>query len=263
MRLARTGGNVRVSLALGRRSLRQAFRRPMFFAPIFIFPSLFLAVNTGGAGNAVNLKGFPEVHGFLDFQLAGAIVQATMLSAVSAGTSLALDIESGFMDRLMTAPIARSTVVLGRLLTNLILGGLAGLWFLAIGLIFGAIIEGGVLGALLILVLSALTAAAFGTIGAALALRAGRVSVVQGVFPLVFVILFLSSAFFPEALLQQPAKAIANVNPMSYIADGIREPVISGVFGNVLVDCLLGIAGVAALGLFLSARAMRGRLRAS
>jgi len=235
----------------------------MFFAPIFIFPSLFLAVNTGGAGSAVNLEGFPDVNGFLDFQLAGAIVQATMLSAVSAGTSLALDIETGFMDRLMTAPIARSTVVWGRLFTNLVLGAMAGIWFLTVGLIFGAVIEGGVLGALLILVLAALTAAAFGSIGSALALKAGRVSVVQGVFPLVFVILFLSSAFFPAALLQEPAKAIANVNPMSYIADGIREPVIAGIFGNVLIECLLGITSVAALGLFLSARAMRGRLRAS
>jgi ABC-2 type transport system permease protein len=255
--------DLRVSLTLARRALLQAFRRPMFFAPIFIFPSLFLAVNTGGAGSAVNLEGFPEVHGFLDFQLAGATVQATMLSAVSAGTSLALDIETGFMDRLMTAPISRYTVVAGRCLANVVLGALAGAWFLALGLIFGAIIKGGVAAVLLILVLSGLTAGAFSTIGAAIALKAGRVSVVQGVFPLVFVILFLSSAFFPEQLLTQPAKGIANVNPMSYIADGLRQPVISGIFGNVLLDCLLGIAVVAAIGLVLSSRAMRGRLRAA
>ncbi|MEX0993481.1 MAG: ABC transporter permease [Solirubrobacterales bacterium] len=253
----------RVVGALGRRSLRQAFRRPMFFAPVFVFPSLFLAVNTGGAGAAVDLPGFPAVHGFLDFQLAGAIVQSAMLSAVSAGTSLALDIETGFMDRLMAAPISRLSVVLGRLSANVVLGFMVGVWFLGLGLIFGAHIEGGVAAVALVILLSGLTAGAFGWIGAALALRAGRVSVVQGMFPLVFVILFLSSAYFPQALLEQPAKAVANVNPMSYIADGLREPVIANITGAVTLECLAGIAIVALVGMLWSASAMRRRLRAA
>ncbi len=261
--MTRLRSDLRVSAALGRRSLRQMFRRPMFFAPVFIFPTLFLAVNTGGAGSAVDLPEFPEVNGFLDFQLAGAAVQATMLSAVSAGTSLALDIETGFMDRLMIAPISRSSVVLGRLVANVAMGFMAGVWFIAIGLIFGAIIVGGVFGVLLFIILAGLTAGAFGTIGAAIALKSGRVSVVQGVFPLVFVILFLSSAFFPQQLLEEPAKAVSQVNPMSYIADGLREPVISGVTGDTILDAVLGIAFVAVLGMFLSARAMRGRLRSA
>jgi ABC-2 type transport system permease protein len=233
----------------------------MFFAPIFVFPSLFLAVNTGGAGSAVDLPGFPEVHGFLDFQLAGAMVQSTMLSAVSAGTSLALDIETGFMDRLMTAPISRFSVVLGRVLANVVLGFLTGIWFLGIGLIFGAHILSGVDGALLVISLAGLCAGAFGGIGTWLALRAGRVSVVQGMFPLVFVILFLSSAYFPQALLEQPAKDVAEVNPLSFIAEGMRDPIIAGVSADVILECLAGIAIVAAIGLTFSARAMRRRLR--
>lgn len=254
---------LRVVLALARRALRTAFRRPMFFAPLFIFPTLFLAVNTGGAGRAVDLPGFPQVHGFLDFQLAGAIVQSTMLSAVSAGTALALDIETGFMDRLMIAPISRFSVVVGRLAANLVLGSLAAIWFLGIGLIFGAEIAGGVRGFVVVLLLAALTAGAFGAIGAAIALRSGRVSVVQGTFPLVFVILFLSSAFFPENLLEQPTKAVAQVNPMSFIADGMRQPIINGISSSVTVDGLAGIAIVLAIGLTLSAGAMRRRLRAA
>jgi ABC-2 type transport system permease protein len=257
------GVEVRVIRELARRALLQAFRRPMFFAPIFIFPTLFLAANTGGAGSAVDLPGFPDVNGFLDFQLAGAIVQSTMLSAVTAGTALALDIETGFMDRLMCAPISRFSVVLGRVLANVVLGLMAGIWFIGIGLIFGAHIISGVDGALLVILLAGLCAGAFGGIGAALALRAGRVSVVQGMFPLVFVILFLSSAYFPEALLEQPAKAVAEVNPLSFIAEGLREPVIAGVSARVILECLAGIAIVAAIGLALSARAMRRRLRAA
>ena len=66
--------NARVVAALGKRSIRQTFRRPQLMAPIIIFPTLLLAVQTGGASGAVNLPGFPEVNGFLDFMLAGAMI---------------------------------------------------------------------------------------------------------------------------------------------------------------------------------------------
>ena len=118
-----SGHESRVVAELGRRSIRQAFRRPQFLAPIIIFPSLFLAVNTGGAGRAVDLPQFPEVHGFLDFQLAGAMLQSTMLAGVSAAIALALDIEIGFIDRLFAAPIARASFVLGRLAATAVMGG--------------------------------------------------------------------------------------------------------------------------------------------
>ena len=90
--------------------------------PIVIFPSLFLAVNVGGAGRATDIPAFPDVAGFLDFELAGAIVQSTMLSAVSGGIALALDIESGFMDRLIASPISRAAIVVGRLVATAVMG---------------------------------------------------------------------------------------------------------------------------------------------
>jgi ABC-2 type transport system permease protein len=259
--IERLVSELRVIASLGRRSLNQAFRRPQFLAPIIIFPSLFLAVNTGGAGRAVDLPSFPEVHGFLDFQLAGAMTQSTMLAGVSAGIALALDIEVGFIDRLIVSPISRASIVLGRLVATAALGAISGLWFLVIGLIFGAHIQGGVAGFVLVVVLSALCAGAFGALGAALALRSGTASVVQGIFPLVFVILFLSSAFFPENLLLEPARTIAKWNPMSLIADGIRDPIIYGLSWSALGKGLAGIAICGGLGALLCAEALRRRLR--
>jgi ABC-2 type transport system permease protein len=257
----RLASEARVVAALGRRSIRQAFRRPQFLAPIIIFPSLFLAVNTGGAGRAVDLPEFPEVHGFLDFQLAGAMLQSTMLAGVSAAIALALDIEIGFIDRLFAAPIARASFVLGRLAATSVMGVISAVWFLGVGLVFGAHIEGGIAGALLVIVLVMLNATAFGTLGAALALKAKSASTAQGVFPLVFVILFLSSAFFPENLLLEPAKSIAEWNPLSLIADGIRDPIISGVSLGPTLEALAGIALIAAIGSALSVWGLRSRIR--
>ena len=258
MRLA---ANARVVAALGRRSVKQTFRRPQFLAPILLFPSLLLAVNTGGAGRATDIPGFPEVAGFLDFELAGAMLQSTMLVGVSGGIALALDIEIGFLDRLVAAPISRSAMVLGRLAATAALGVVVATWFVVLGLAFGARVEAGVAGVALIYVLVPLSAMAFGGLGAALALAAGRASVVQGIFPLVFVILFLSSAFFPRELMLEPAATVALYNPLSLIAEGIRAPVIAGISAASLLEGLLGIAVVGGLGFALSALALRRRLR--
>jgi ABC-2 type transport system permease protein len=254
---------LRVIAALGRRSVKQAFRRPQFLAPVLLFPSLFLAANTGGAGRAVEIPGFPDVNGFLDFQLAGAMVQSAMLAGVSGGIALALDVELGFIDRLFAAPIPRWALVVGRLAGTAALGVLTAVWFLAVGLVFGARIEGGVAGALVILLLVPLAAAAFGGIGAAIALKSGRASVVQGIFPLVFVILFLSSAFFPRNLLLEPAGTVAEWNPLSFMAEGLRDPVISSLSLDQALKGLAGIAMIGALGIMLSAAALRSRLRSA
>jgi ABC-2 type transport system permease protein len=254
---------VRVTRALARRALKQTFRRPQFLAPIVVFPTLFLAANTGGAGRATRLEGFPKVHGFLDFQLPAAMLQSTLLVGVSAGIAIALDIEVGFIDRLLTAPIGRASFVLGRLAAATVLGVCSGIWFLTIGLVFGAHVAGGVVGVLVVLVLLGLAATAFGGLGAALAIKAGRASVVQGIFPIVFVILFLSSAFFPRALMKEPASTIAGWNPLSLIATAVRHPIIDGVSLHSIATGLAGIGIVAVIGWGLTAWALRSRLRAA
>ncbi len=126
--------NLRVVGALGARSVKQTFRRPQLMAPIIVFPTLLLAIQTSGAGSAIGLEGFPEVNGFLDFMLAGAMVQSTLLAGNSGGIALAVDIEMGFTDRLLAAPISRFAMVLGRLAGTAALGAATAVWFLAIGL---------------------------------------------------------------------------------------------------------------------------------
>ena len=254
--------NLRVVAALGLRSVKQTFRRPQLMAPIIVFPTLLLAIQTGGAGSGVDLSGFPHVDSFLQFMLAGAMMQSLMLAANSGGIALAVDIEMGFTDRLFASPISRYTIVLGRLAGTAALGALSAAWFLGVGLIFGAPVEEGPAGALVAIALVTLSAIAIGGIGAAVALRTGRSSVVQGAFPFVFVVLFLSSAFFPQPLMLEPAKTIADYNPLSFIVDGIRDPIVFGFSGTEMVQALISVAGIALLGLLMSAAALRHRLRA-
>ncbi|MGZ5419749.1 MAG: ABC transporter permease [Solirubrobacterales bacterium] len=253
--------NLRVIGALGARSVRQTMRRPQLVSPIIVFPTILLAIQTGGAGGAINLPGFPPVESFLAFMLAGGMLQSTLLAGNSGGIAMAIDIEMGFTDRLLVAPISRFSMVLGRLAGTMVLGAFAAVWFIFIGLLFGAPIKEGVPGALLVIVLVSLSSLCFGGLGAAIALRSGRASVVQGLFPIVFVILFLSNAFFPANLILEPAQTIAEYNPLSYIVDGVREPIVSGFSATDTLQALAAIAGLGAIGIGLSAVALRARLR--
>jgi ABC-type multidrug transport system permease subunit len=253
--------NLRVIGALGARAILQTIRRPQLFSPIIIFPTLLLAIQTGGAGRGVDLPGFPPVNSFLDFIMAGAMIQSTLLAGNSGGIALAVDIEMGFTDRLLAAPISRYAIVLGRLAGTAVLGAFSAIWFLAVGLIFGMRIDEGVQGALVMIVFVSLSAVAFGGIGAAVALRTGKASVVQGLFPLVFVVLFLSSAFFPSDLMLEPAATIAKYNPLSFIVEGVRDPVISSLSLDVVAKAIGSIALIGGVSVGLSALALRQRLR--
>jgi ABC-2 type transport system permease protein len=249
------------AVALARRSLRTTLRRPQFLAPLVVFPSLLLAINTGGLQRSTDLPGFPHVHGFLDFQLAAAMLQSLMLGGVSAGIATALEIEGGFFDRLLASPVPRLSIPLGRIMAGAVIAAAQVVYFLALGLIFGAHIAAGVAGVALVLVIGVATGTGFAALGVMLALRARSASTVQGIFPLVFVVLFVSSAFFPRKLLSHPADWVAAYNPLSYVADGIRDPIISPITASTVLEGLAAAAGIAAAGIALSVMALRGRLR--
>ena len=59
----------------------------------------------------------------------------------------------------------------------------------------------------------------------------------------------------------EPAKTIAQYNPLSFIVDGIRDPMISGITASDMLGAVLSILGIVILGLVLSARALRHRLK--
>jgi ABC-2 type transport system permease protein len=249
------------SLALARRALRNSFRRPQFLAPLVIFPTMFLAVNVGGLGETQRLPGFPTTDGFLDFQLAAAMTQSLLLGGVMSGIAVALEIEGGFFDRLVAAPIPRLAIVLGRMVATAVLSALQVTWFLALGYVFGADLDAGPVGVLVLSLIAIVAGVGCGAIGQALAYRARNASTVQGIFPLVFVILFVSSAFFPRELLDPPASWVADYNPLSYIADGMRNPLIDSLDWTVALEGLAAAALVLGVAGAIAIATLRGRLR--
>jgi ABC-2 type transport system permease protein len=251
----------RVSLALSRRALRNALRRPQLLMPLVLVPTLMLAANVGGLHRTTSLPGFPAVRGFLDFQLAPAMTQSLLFGGVAMGVASALEIEGGFFSRLAVAPIPRVAIVFGRLGAAAAIAVVQMLWFLTLGLVFGAHVKAGVPGLLVTFGIGIVAGIAFAALGVALALRARNASTVQGIFPLVFVSLFVSSAYFPRALLMHPFDTIARYNPLSYVVEGMRAPMIDAVRARPVLEGLAAAVGLTVAAVALSVITLRGRLR--
>jgi ABC-2 type transport system permease protein len=114
------------------------------------------------------------------------------------------------------------------------------LFYLGIGLIFGVRLKSGVLGAIVLLVLAAIIALGFAAFGAYAALRTGTTEAVNGLFPLFFVFLIISSMNIPRNLMSVTwFRWFATANPVSYLIEAVRSLVITGWDARAL---LLGFA---------------------
>jgi ABC-2 type transport system permease protein len=245
-------------VALGARSARQTMRSPQFLAPVLVLPTLFLVAYAGGVASGDRLPGFPGGASVFEYQLGGVMLLSAMMAGVIGGIAQVLDIQFRFLDRLLLAPAARTTIVLGRLAGTGILGLLGGLVFVVIGLVFGADLAGPA-GILWMLVLQALTAVAFGAVTAGVALRTSKANAVQVFLPLGIVLTMFSSAFFPRDLLRSPMDAIATVNPLTYLADALHGPWIGGTTGTVFVRSVIALAVLAAIGALLCGGSLSAR----
>ncbi len=253
----------RVVAALGRRALSVQFRRAQLLMPTFVLPLMLLAVIASGTSAARDLPQFPDVTSYLAFVVPGTIIQGALLAGLTTGTAFAADIEFGFFDRLLAAPVHRTSLVLGRLCGTFGLALLQTTFFLLVALLFGARYPGGVPGALATVGLAALTAVGIGGIAAAIALRTGSLSLLQSLFPFMFVLLFTAPAFFPQELLVPALRDASVYNPLTYIVEAVRG-LLGGdeALGDPL-DGLLAAIGLAVVTTGLATVALKERLRAT
>ena len=246
---------------LARRSMLKTLRQPFQLFPIVFFPMILLAVNASGLKAATRLPGFPT-HSYISFSIAVAFVQGGMFSLINTGTNLAEDIETGFFARLALTPLRRVALIAGLLVGVAALGALQSSVYVLVGLIAGAHIDAGVGGVFVILALGSITALGFGAFGCALALKTGSGEAVQGLFPLFFVFIFLSSSNLPRNLLKTGwFHTVADWNPISYLLEGFRSLFIYGWDGTALWRGFAVAVGATVLGLLAVAAALRGRMQ--
>ncbi len=245
---------------LARRSVLRTLRQPAQIFSAMIFPLFLLAVNSGGLADATNLPGFPT-DSYLNFALAVPFMQGALFSVLNAGTDLARDVETGFLNRLALTPLRSLALLSGLLAGVALLGLIQGATYLIVGLVAGAGVAAGIGGVPVILVFSVLLTVSFGSLGLFAALRTGSGKAVQSLFPVFFVFLFLSSNALPRNLIQTDwFREIATYNPVSYLIEAVRSLLITGWDAEALALGFGLAIAIGVLGMLAASMALRTRL---
>src|SRR5215203_5497550 len=233
---------------LGQRALREAWRTPDALVPTLFIPLFFLVVNVGQAG-----KIFPaESTDFLKGQGYGAFqLPASLLLAASFGTAalfLVEDIEGGYFDKLRATPIPRTSIVLGRLIAELAKGLLIATLIVLLGLVFGITIASGVIGFVLLVLLTALWSCVFVGFMQLIALKTRSAAATNSGGLVFFPLLFLTPNFVQRDLLTHPMEIAATINPVTYVMEALRSLVLVDLDW---ADIAQGFGVIAVLGVLM------------
>jgi ABC-2 type transport system permease protein len=248
---------------LARRSVVRTARQPANVVFPLVFPLLLLAVNSTGLQSATHLPGFPT-DSYLAFALAVPFMQGALFATMNAGTDLARDIQTGFLNRLALTPMRGIALLGGQLGGVMAMTAVQAAVWIAAGLILGVHFAAGVTGIAVLFIFSLLIGLGFGALGAFLALRTGSGEAVQGMFPVFFVFLFISSMAMPRNLIEiKWFQTAATLNPVSYLIEGIRSLIVIGWDAEALalgfgVAILIAVTAVT-----LAAVSLRTRLTRS
>jgi ABC-type multidrug transport system permease subunit len=248
-----------VALTLWRRSLNEVLRVRGALLPATIAPVIFMLGITGQFGRLTGLQGFPT-DSYISWIVPLSCLQGAGFAGAAVGANLARDIEQGWFDRLLVAPVPRPLLVVGPILGAVSRSLVPATVVLVVGLIIGADLTGGVYGLFCLYFAAAAFCATAALWGVFMAVtfrtqQAGPL-MQQGVFLAVF----LSTAYTPEVLLQGWLAEAAALNPVTHVLELARQATVEGIepsFANTWPG-VVALAGMAAV---LGALAVAGLRR--
>lgn len=220
-------GTLGATRILGGRAIRETLRTPDALLPTLFIPLFFLVVNVGQAGKIFpsSSTGFLKGQSYAAFQL-----PASLLLAASFGMAamfLVEDIEGGYFDKVRAAPVSRSAIVLGRLVAEAVKGAGIAAAIVLLALPLGVRIASGLLGALVLVVLTAMWAVIYAGFMQLIALKTRSAAATQSGSLVFFPLLFLTPNFVPRDLLTRPMEIAASVNPVTYLMEALRALILS------------------------------------
>ncbi|MBO9555736.1 ABC transporter permease [Cellulomonas sp.] len=204
-------------------------RQPWGLGVSVIQPVIWIVLFGNVFESIATVPGFGPTD-YLTFLVPGILMMTVLYSGAWAGTGFIEDIRSGVMDRLLSSPVSRSSLVAGQLAQQLLMATVQGVIVLGIGWLAGARYDGGVLGLVVALLASLLLAAAFCSMSAAVALLARDQTALIGISTIVVLpATFLSTALMPVALLPDWVETVARFNPLTWATEIARTAMSTDV----------------------------------
>jgi ABC-type multidrug transport system permease subunit len=250
---------VSVALVLWRRSLNEVLRVRGALLPATIAPVIFMLGITGQFGRLTGLHGFPT-DSYISWIVPLSCLQGAGFAGAAVGSNLARDIELGWFDRLLVAPVRRPLLIVGPILGAVSRSMVPATVVLIVGLLIGADLTGGVLGLIALYAAAAgfcATAALWG-IFMAVTFRTQQAGPLmqQGVF----LVIFLSTAYTPLVLLHGWLGDVAHLNPMTHVLEMARQATVEGIEPS-FAHTWPGVVALLSLATVLGALALAGLRR--
>ena len=189
----------------------------------------------------------PSADGsYLAYLTPGIVMFNAMITAPQGGVSIANDLNSGLLSKILLTQVRRPAILLGRLATDVLVVVAQSIITIAVAIAMGVAFSSGLPGILLLLCTAAFFEFALSGIFLAVGMRTRKTETISALssvlfFPLVFV----SSAMFPVSFFPSWAQVFSKYNPVSYASDVMRELVAGGLSIGTLVSALVMIGSIA------------------
>ncbi len=231
-------------LLLGKRNLLRFRRSPEMVIGFLVQPVMFILLFVYVLGGAIQTPGLD----YVDFLMPGIIVQTIAFGGFVTAIALAEDLKKGLIDRFRSLPIARSAVLAGRTVSDVVTNTVSLAVMLAVGLAIGFSFNASVLEIVGGIVLLLMMGYAFSWIFALLGLSSSTPEAAQQVgFIIIFPLTFASSAFVPIDSMPSWLQAFATVNPFTVIVDAMRALWLGTPAGNSIWGAVAWSVGLIAI----------------
>ena len=253
--VGRVAGAAHDSYAIAVRNLIAYKRVPQLLVFSTIQPVIFVLMFRYVFGGAIQLPGNVP---YVDYLMPGIFVQTVVFGSLAAAIGFAADLKSGLLERFRSLPMARSAVLAGRTIADLIRNVFVVALMTAVGFLVGFRIHGGagsfMLGLLVVLMFGYTMAWIFATLG----LAVGDPEAAQAAaFPVLAPLVFASSAFVPVSSMPGWLQAFASHQPVTAVINAVRALTLGGPTAHYVVVAILWIVGIVAVFAPLSIRRYR------
>ncbi|HUA45315.1 MAG TPA: ABC transporter permease [Solirubrobacteraceae bacterium] len=206
------------TLIVTRRSLLRYVRTPQLIVMATLQMTMFFLIYRYLFGGAIRTVGMP----YVDYLVPGFIATGVLFSGIGAAVATAEDLQQGFIDRLRSLPIARSSVLTARAIADTLILALAAAVTIGIAFAVGFRLHGSALDGLAAFGLVIAFGFAFEWLFVTMGLFAGNAQAAQAMGMIVFPFAFISSAYIPVATMPGWLQVFAKNQPLTYMVDAVR-----------------------------------------